>query len=72
MIAAFKRRYSSGSIQHGGVKKIIKSASNQKGFADMSAEQQIQAFYKSRRAYARKNVKPSVIKGLDRNAMTLS
>lgn len=56
----------SGSIQHGGVKKIIKSASNQKGFADMSAEQQIQAFYKSRRAYARKNVKPSVMKGLDK------
>lgn len=32
----------------------------------MSAEQQIQAFYKSRRAYARKNVKPSVMKGLDK------
>jgi hypothetical protein len=56
----------SGSIQHGGIKKIIKSASSQKGFADMTAEQQIQAFYKSRRAYARKNVKPSVMKGLDK------
>jgi len=56
----------SGSIQHGGIKKVIKSASNQKGFADMTAEQQIEAFYKSRRAYARKNVKPSVMKGLDK------
>lgn len=56
----------SGSIQHGGIKKVIASASSQKGFADMNAEQQIEAFYKSRRAYARKNVKPSVMKGLDK------
>lgn len=56
----------SGSIQHGGINKIIRSTAKTKGFADLSAEQQLQLFYKNRRAYARKNVKPSVMKGLDK------
>lgn len=42
----------SGSIQHGGIKKIIAKTAAIPGFDKMNAEQQITAFYKARGDYA--------------------
>ncbi|MCB1214230.1 MAG: transglycosylase SLT domain-containing protein [Deltaproteobacteria bacterium] len=43
----------SGSIQHGGIKKILKqSVESQKDFADLSATKQLETFYKKRASYA--------------------
>jgi len=41
----------SGSIQHGGIKKILDRTAALEGFADMTEQQQIQAFYDQRAKY---------------------
>jgi hypothetical protein len=45
----------SGSVQHGGIKKILEATSKREGFKDMSAEDQIKAYYEERTKYAGKN-----------------
>jgi len=41
----------SGSIQHGGIDKILQAAAQTPGFAQMSPQQQIEAFYNARGNY---------------------
>lgn len=42
----------SGSVQHGGINKILEATAARPGFADMSPQQQIQAYYEERGTYA--------------------
>lgn len=42
----------SGSIQHGGIKKILADTAGKPGFAQMGAKEQIAAFYQARGDYA--------------------
>ncbi len=41
----------SGAIQHGGIKKILDRASQHAGFADMTPQDQLKAFYEERTKY---------------------
>jgi hypothetical protein len=46
----------SGSVQHGGINTILeRTAKKTPGFENMSAEDQIKAYYKERGAYAKEN-----------------
>jgi hypothetical protein len=56
----------SGSINHGKFSKILKDASDVKGFADMDAEQQTKTLYDSRRKYVQglTDLTPKVKKSL--------
>lgn len=54
----------SGSIQHGGIKKILAGVAKNNNLKDMSAEEQVAAFYKERRAYVGKNLKGNVLAGV--------
>jgi hypothetical protein len=46
----------SGAINHGGIKKIMSAAAAKKGFAGMSADEQIKAFYEARNKYVETNI----------------
>ena len=41
----------SGSVQHGGINKILSRASASEGFSNMSAEDQVKSFYETRSQY---------------------
>ena len=52
----------SGSIQHGGIEKILRAAASRPGFSDMSVQQQIRAFYEARADYLRSTRVPETTK----------
>lgn len=41
----------SGSVQHGGINKILSRAAGSEGFSNMSAEDQVKSFYETRSQY---------------------
>lgn len=41
----------SGSVQHGGINKILSRAAGTEGFSNMSAEDQVKSFYETRSQY---------------------
>lgn len=47
----------SGSIQHGGIEKILKRAAERPGFADKDAAGQLKDFYEERTRYYRKDAR---------------
>lgn len=57
--SAVKEAIFSGSVQHGGVNKILEAAaSTNPNFASLPPDQQISAFYNAREQYVRKNMAP--------------
>ena len=49
--AGLQQAIFSGSINHGGINTILAKAAKTKGFKDMTADQQIDAFYEARKNY---------------------
>lgn len=54
----------SGAVQHGGINKLLKQVASTPGFANMTPEQQIQAFYAARKQYVAGNVDAKTNEGL--------
>ena len=54
----------SGSVQHGGINKLLKQVASTPGFANMTPEQQIQVFYAARKQYVAGNVDAKTNAGL--------
>lgn len=54
----------SGAVQHGGINKLLKQVASTPGFANMTPEQQIQAFYAARKQYVAGNVDAKTNAGL--------
>lgn len=54
----------SGAVQHGGINKLLKQVASTPSFANMTPEQQIQAFYAARKQYVAGNVDAKTNEGL--------